>query len=363
MACTQILRATRPVALAAALALGVTGCAGGGPGGMFGPSYTIAADDACGPQRQALKAYQDYFFSSMIQGAAMGAVAGGLTGLLIGGDAKGAAIGAGAGALVGGIGGYYAAKQKANNDPVALTNSVYLDVSKENGQIDGVSAAFGNLRDCRLRTASAVKRDYAAKTTSQADAQTRLQRIRQLYVEDVTFAESLGSKIGERGNEYDNASNQIVQMNPNARQQAATRETASGPGPSGPALVANEAARLRETPSGSSRQIAAIGPGDTVTQIEPTGAASEWAHVRMTDGRTGYVASRLLRPAGTRAPSSVAPPSDAAGVVQLTESNQLKRKALTTEVAQAKTEANGSSFELSGGISRWSPQPERHDAG
>src|SRR5271168_2867936 len=97
------------VALIGALAVVCSGCAGGG--GMFGSSYTVAADDSCGAQRQSLKAYQDYFFASMIQGAAIGAVGGGLAGLALGGNAQSAAIGAGAGALVGGTVGYYSAKQ------------------------------------------------------------------------------------------------------------------------------------------------------------------------------------------------------------------------------------------------------------
>src|ERR1700733_10978023 len=99
------------VALIGALAVVCSGCAGGG-GGMFGSSYTVAADDSCGAQRQSMKAFQDYFFPAMTQGAAIGAVGGGLAGLALGGNAQSAAIGAGAGALLGGTVGYYSAKQK-----------------------------------------------------------------------------------------------------------------------------------------------------------------------------------------------------------------------------------------------------------
>ena len=63
-------------AMVAGLALAMSGCAGGG--GVFGSSYTIAPDDACGAQRQTMKSFQDYFFSSMIQGAAIGAAGGGV---------------------------------------------------------------------------------------------------------------------------------------------------------------------------------------------------------------------------------------------------------------------------------------------
>src|SRR5487761_1247256 len=128
----------------------------------------------------------------MLQGAALGAAAGGLSGLLLGGDAKGAVIGAGAGALVGGVGGYYLAKQKANTDPAALTNAVYQDVSQENTKIDGVSLAFAQLKDCRVQSAQAVKADYRAKRIGSDDAQAKLQKIRTLFLEDVTYAEGLG---------------------------------------------------------------------------------------------------------------------------------------------------------------------------
>ena len=123
-------------------------------------------------------------------------------------------------------------------------------------------------------------------------------------------------------------------------------------GGGGPSLVANEAARVRAEPSSTGAQVASLSPGESVASLGD--APADWAHVRLRDGKTGYVASRLLRPAGTRAPASASapPPKDAAGVAELTESNQLKRKSLNDEVAQAKSDANGSSFELSGSISR-----------
>jgi hypothetical protein len=350
--------------LIAALTILCSGCAGAGGGGMFGSSYTVAADDSCGTQRQALKAYQDYFFASMIQGAAIGALGGGLAGLALGGNAQSAAIGAGAGALVGGTVGYYSAKQKANSNPAELTNSVYTDVNHENGQIDGVSATFNNLRDCRLRSAEAVKRDYREKRIPLADAQTRLQTIRQRYLEDVDFAAGLGKKMDERGGEYQNASTQIMTLDPNASATLARRESAGGGsgGAGRGGLVANESARVHEQADASSRQVGTVAQGTNVQPINDTGTPADWTHVQLSNGKSGYVVSRLLRPAGTAAPSRAAPPSDAAGVAELTQSNQLKRKALSDEVASARTEANGSAFELQGGISRAPAPAWRRDA-
>jgi hypothetical protein len=342
------------VALIGALTIVCSGCAGG-PGGMFGSSYTVAADDSCGAQRQSLKAFQDYFFASMIQGAAIGAVGGGLAGLALGGNAQSAAIGAGAGALLGGTVGYYSAKQKANSDPVALTNSVYQDVNHENGQIDGVSAAFNNLKDCRLRSAQAVKRDYRDKRISQEDAQAKLQVIKQRFLEDADFAAGLGKKMDERGGEYQTASEQIQTL-PNARETSAPRRETAGGGGGGSGLVANEAARVHEKADAASRQVGTVAQGVAVQPITDSDTPADWTHVQLSNGKSGYIVSRLLRPAGSAAPNRAAPPSNASGVAELTESNQLKRKALSDQVASAKTEANGSTFELSGGISR-APAP------
>jgi len=354
------------VAMVGLLAFALPGCAGGGGPSIFGgSSYSVASDDACAQQRQALKSFQDYFFASMVQGAALGAGAGALLGYGLGGNAQSALIGAGTGAIAGGMTGYYLAKQKANNDPVALTNSVYQDVSQENTKIAAVCVTFAQLKDCRLHTAEGVKADFQAKRLSREDAQGKLQKIRALFLEDVTFAEGLGSKIGERSGEYENASNQIMQVDPSARQTLAARQAQSPRSSGGGAtLVANEAARVRAEPSTSGRQVAALAPGEAVTPASGGKAAADWTHVQLKDGRTGYVSSGLLRPAGTAAPAaaSAPPPHDAAGVAQLTESNQLKRKALTDEVAQAKTDASGSAFELSGAISRAPPGLGRRDA-
>jgi hypothetical protein len=269
-------------------AASISGCATN----LAGANYdTTDASDLCRPQRQDLRAYQDYFTRAMFEGAAIGALGGALMGGLIGGDAKGALIGAGAGAVVGGTVGYYNAKSQANaGNPAALTHSVYQDVSAENTQIDGVAGAFGRLRDCRFRNAQAVKADYAAGKLSQPQAQNELATIRTRFQQDVAFAESLGAKMDARGQEYQSASTELVKLDPAAQQQAAQQS----PAPASPA---------KQRPSSAQKSVAAAPP-----------------------------------------------PDSAAGVAQLTESNQLKRKALADDVQSAKVAAN-QQFELEGKIS------------
>jgi hypothetical protein len=341
----RLLHSVAPAALLlAASSLPLTGCA---PGSAMNPftSYNIAPDDSCGQWRQQLKTYHDYFFSSMVQGAAMGAVLGGLAGYAIGGNATGALIGAGTGAVVGGASGYYLAKQKATSDPNALSASIYSDVAAENQHIDGVTAAFRNLKDCRIRSAREVKRDYQSHKLTQPDAEAKLVKYRAWFLEDITYAESLGAKMADRGTEYANASTQL----------SGTGGQAAAPSSSGGGLVAREGARVRAEPSTTGAQLGSLSPGESVSPVEEGAAPGEWTHIRLKDGREGYVASRLLGPPGSARASAA--PRGTSNVAQVTETNQLKRKALTDDVTEAKTAANGTQFELSGSISRLPPIP------
>jgi len=331
------------VIVLATSALVLSGCAG------MNTNFTVSADDVCHAERAHLKSYQDYFFRSMVEGAAAGAVAGGLAGALIGGNAKGALIGAGVGAVAGGVGGYYLAKQKATSDPTQLTQSIYQDVDRENAQIDGVTASFNRLRDCRFRSARVVKADYAAGRITRTDAQAKLERIKTLFNEDIEFADQLGAKMNERGAEYQNASSEVLKLQPGSAPAPAANQ---GGGAAAGALVADVAARVREEPKPTGKQIASLAPGEAVNVAEGA-SAPDWTHVQLKDGRTGYVASRLLRPAGS-APTHHAtakPAANASGVAQLTETNQLKRKALSDDVAEAKASSN-SAFDVDGKISQ-----------
>ena len=303
---TTILACITAVGLSGAL----SGCAG-----MGNSSYTVAADDLCAAERTQLKSFQDYFFQAMVQGAATGALLGGISGLLIGGDTKGALIGAGTGSVLGGATGYFTAKQRATSDPVQLTQAVYTDVYNENQQIDSVTAAFIRLRDCRFQGARLIKTDFAAGRMSKADAQAKLGLMRQRFQEDIAYAEELNSKIASRGAEYDGASNEVMKFDPSARDRALQRE------------AAERAAQQR--------------------------AEQQQAQQQRQQAQRQQAQRQQAAPAST--PVSVAsaapPPKDASGVVQLTETNQLKRKALADNVASAKVAAS-STFDLEGAISR-----------
>jgi hypothetical protein len=118
-----------------------------------------------------------------------------------------------------------------------------------------------------------------------------------LFNEDVAYAEQLGAKMDQRGNEYSFASNELVKNDPQAQREIAAQAQSAPARPTAP---------RRTTP-------------------------------------------------GTPPPAPPpAPPNSTVGVAQLTESNQLKRKALTDDVAQSKVAAT-TAFDLDAKISQVPP--------
>ncbi|MBK8177139.1 MAG: hypothetical protein IPK66_18350 [Rhodospirillales bacterium] len=170
-------------------------------------------NDSCAAQRGELKAVDDYFNQSLIEGTAIGAAAGGLTGALAGylvrHDAGDMVIGATAGMITGGVGGYFAARSQAISDRDALVKTVYDDVTKENVQVNRATAAFTNLRDCRLAAANAIKRSYREGTLREADARAQLSRERQLFDQDIAYAERIGAQMQKRNAEFMNAATEL----------------------------------------------------------------------------------------------------------------------------------------------------------
>jgi outer membrane lipoprotein SlyB len=289
------LRGAALILAAASLPLG--GCATSG--------YEIAADDPCGAYRAELKSVEDSYVEGAVLGALGGALIGGLAGGLIGGDSKGALIGVGAGAVAGGLGGYFLAKQNATSDRATLVSSVYGDIAAENAKLDRVTAAFRQIRQCRLRSAEEVKRAFAAREIERPAAEARLAAIRQLYSEDIRVAEALGGKMNERGQEFEFASSELLKEDPAAQR---------------------EVQRLRA---------AAAKPRAARPSAAPAAAPAK-----------GAVPLPQRRPEPPQAPANTT-----AGVATLTESNQLKRQAFSSDVQQAKAEVV-SAFELEGSISR-----------
>ncbi|HYD99991.1 MAG TPA: SH3 domain-containing protein, partial [Alphaproteobacteria bacterium] len=265
-----------------------------------------------------------------------------------------------AGAAVGGIGAYYLAKQNATSNPAELTQSIYSDVNAENQQLDRVTDIFRRLRSCRIATAQGIKTDFQQGRLPRDQASVKLAAVRALYQEDIQFTEALGGRIGERSDGYKFASDELLKTDPNAAQTLAARRAAEPPMPAmglggGPVYEANTAANVREAANANAKRVAGLAKGEQVVVLE---GGKEWSRIRLANGATGYVSSRLINPPGqaprpsqqaARPAPTKPPPMDVAGVAQLTESNQLKRRGLESEVATAKSEVASAAFTLEGG--------------
>jgi SH3-like domain-containing protein/outer membrane lipoprotein SlyB len=353
-----------PVALAVSLSLvasGLQGCAGTGlPGSK---SISVDNSDVCRAERAQLRSVEDFFSRAIVQGAAAGALTGATAGGLLGGDIEGALAGAAAGAVVGGITGYWLARQQASSDTSTLVQNVYGDLSTENQQIDRTTASFRAVRDCRFNEAKTIKADFAAGKITRDDATQRLATVKSRFNEELSYADSLGAKIGQRGGEFDYASNEVMKLDPNAQQTLAQRRAAEAAAAPAPVfLVAKSAVKVRSSPASKADQVASLAKGDAVLVV---GDEAGWTQVKLDDGTQGYVQKKQLETSAAakaraakaaeaarlaRAANKPPPPRDAAGVAELTETNQLKRKALGDEVGQAKAVAS-SAFDLDKPIS------------
>ena len=272
------------------------------------PGYSVAADDPCQAERKTLQARNDYFAASIISGAAIGGAAGGLAT----GSPIRALIAAAAGAGAGAIGGYYANKKENIASKARLAEAVHGDLSREIQEVDTTTANFLTLAQCRFNAAQAIKTDFEAQRVNREDAAGKLARQRALFDEDVAFADSLGAKMTQRGGEFEFASAELLKGDTAAQQELEKRRAEQIKLETDVAPAAGPAPAVATPPA----------PRPRVASVQPT---------------------QRLR-------TLPAPPGDVAGVAQLSESNQLKRKAFGDEVAEAKVAAN-TSFDLDAKIS------------
>lgn len=352
--------------LPAALAIGLLV----GPGLVAcGPDYSapggqIAANDPCTSQRGQLTSIGDYFNQAMIEGAVAGAALGALTGaLLSGGDLESTLAGAAVGGVAGAAAGYYTAKQEANSDRTVLVGGVYKDLYSENQQIDRTTAAFRAVRACRTAEANSIRADYRAGRITADDARAKLADVKNKFEWEVKYAEDIGGKMNERGEEYTYAATEISQFDSRTRPpatRAATSYQVTGPIKE---LVASKSTRVRELPSTDSRQIGGLKAGEVVEAREVTGTNGKWMRIRLADGTPGFISASLLvtadkyrgetKTVASRAEPQTAapPPQSAGGVVQLAETNQIKQRALQDDVSESRTMLSSTTFELDQPIS------------
>ncbi|MDD3446488.1 MAG: hypothetical protein PHS60_13825, partial [Zavarzinia sp.] len=238
------------------------------------PGGQIAADDPCSSQRGQLTSIGDYFNRAMIEGAVAGAALGALTGALIsGGDLESTLAGAAIGGVAGAATGYYSAKAEANTDRTVLVGGVYKDLYSENQQIDRTTSAFRAVRACRTAEANSIRARYKAGTITADDARAQLADVKQKFEWEVQYAEEVGGKMNERGEQYTYAATEISHFD--GRTRAPATPAAQSYQVTGPIkrLVASKSTRVRELPTTGSRQIGGLTPGETVEAREVTGTS------------------------------------------------------------------------------------------
>ncbi|WP_165837750.1 SH3 domain-containing protein [Zavarzinia aquatilis] len=340
------------IGLAVAPGLGACTPDASAPGGQ------IASDDPCTGPRGQLTSIGDYFTQAMVVGAVGGAALGALTGALVsGGDLESTLAGAAVGGVAGAAAGYYSAKSEANSNPTQLVGGVYKDLYTENQQIDRTTTAFRAVRACRTAEADRIRADYRAGRLSADDARAKLADVKKKFEWEVQYAEEVGGKMNERGEQYTYAATEISHFDGRTTPPA---PSAASYQVSGPVLsrVASKSTRVRELPSTSSRQIGGLKAGEVVEARVVSGTSGQWMRVRLADGTPGFVSASLLVTAdkyrgettavASRAEPQVSapPPQSAGGVVQLAETNQIKQRALADDVSESRSVLSSATFEL-----------------
>lgn len=192
-----------PFTLFICLALLLPGCAGMGGGEADDPN------DVCRPERVALRSTGQFFAQDIIEGAAVGAVAGGLIGLVAGGNARSAALGALAGGALGAVGGYWRARQKQYANQAQLYQAVYGDLERENASIDKTQIAFSRLVACRDNEAARIRADYRAHRLTREQAAALMAAVRAHADSDLRLARSISGHIHQRSEDFSYASREI----------------------------------------------------------------------------------------------------------------------------------------------------------
>lgn len=191
-----------PLMLLLCVALILPGCANTGGEGDD-PS------DVCRAERVALRNTGENFTKDIVEGAAIGAVAGGLLGLAAGGNLRSAAIGAAAGGVAGAIGGYWRARQKQYADQAQLYQAIYSDVTTENQNIDNTQIAFNHLVACRNTQAARIRADFRAGRISRDLAATAMADVRAHADSDLRLAREISGHIQQRSQDFSYAGREV----------------------------------------------------------------------------------------------------------------------------------------------------------
>lgn len=289
--------------------------------------------DACRPQLLALDSTGDFYGEQILQGAAIGAAGGALIGGLASGRWQGALIGAAVGGASGAAVGYYAALQRQAADQQALFVQMSKDLSTENAQLDRTQIAFNNLMDCRLRSAERVREMVRGGRMDRATGQAQMTEIRGRFQADLALAQSINSRIGARGAEFDTAIDSAIPGGKSAV-MAAARPAPVRAAPRRPVEV-------KFSPNPDSPRIGTVNAREVVA-VRPGPAGS--VAVETASGLRGYAPADAFP-----AQRAAAPQADTGDVRSLAATNLARRENFAESLGNAERVAQaGGGFELPG---------------
>jgi hypothetical protein len=212
--------------LAAALCFSLLGC----QQPPTGPGASLAADasDPCQAERAAFAGsktyFQDQIVSGAVTGAAVGAGLGALAGLASGGNLKSALIGGAVGGTIGGVAGagsaYYNTLSQRARDQNELAYTMNQDLARESQEIDHTTATFARLRACRYGQAQFVKNQARSHQLDRPTALARISYHRTKFDEEIRIAQEFGLTMARRGQQFQQAANDLRTRPPVSSQGA-----------------------------------------------------------------------------------------------------------------------------------------------
>jgi hypothetical protein len=225
-------RFAAPAPILAALCLTLAACQA-----PTGPGASLAADpnDPCQGARADFAGsktyFQDQIVSGAVTGAAVGAGAGALAGLINGGNLRSALIGGAVGGAVGGVAGagnaYYNTLAERAQDQEELANNMSQDLARESQEIDHTAVTFGRLRACRFDQARYLKSQARHHVIDRQVALTQIAYQRSKFDEELQIAHEFGLTMARRGQQFQEAANDLRTQPAAAGSPAAQKPPAS----------------------------------------------------------------------------------------------------------------------------------------
>ncbi len=215
--------------LAAAISLTLAGCQS--PLGA-GASLAMDPSDPCGGERAAFAGsktyFQDKIATGVLTGAALGAAGGILYGLANGRIDAGTVV---ATTVIGGIAGggsaYYNTLAERARDQEDVANVMNQDLAREAREIDHTLATFARLRACRFGQSRFVKVQVRGGQVDRATGLARIAYHRDKFNQEIQTAREFGLSMARRGQQFQEAANDLRTRAPSSRSPAIQARRAS----------------------------------------------------------------------------------------------------------------------------------------